>query len=116
MYDICKDLLDAYASSADVLPKLLEGVTDEQAQAARGGDEDWSIIEVLCHMRDAEQRALERFRAMRDEDEPFLEGYDQDAWAKERDYASYSLAPALAEFLQVHASHLQELTDLPFDK
>src|SRR5438876_3776585 len=112
MYDIPKDLLDAFRSTPAVLEVLLAGYTQEQAQAARGGDENWSVVEVVCHLRDAEERALERMRLMRDQDNPFLEGYDQDVWAQERNYAGADLREVLARFLEFRAQHIAELEAL----
>src|SRR4051812_7531792 len=83
MYDTARDLLDAFRATPVVLARVLDGCTQEQAQAARGGDENWSVVEVLCHLRDAEARGLERMRAMRDENLPFLPAFDQDAWARD---------------------------------
>src|ERR671936_578067 len=99
MYNVHGDLLDAFRAMPEVLVKTLEGCTQEQAQAARGGDEDWSIVEVVCHLRDAEERGLERMRAMRDQDDPPLAAYDQDQWARERNYAAADLREALDAFL-----------------
>lgn len=113
MYDIRKDLLDAFSAARDVFTGLLADCTPEQAWQARGGDENWSVVEVVCHLRDAEERALERMRAMRDQDEPFLPGYDQEQWASERNYAAAELAPALAAFLALRAQHLADLEALP---
>src|SRR5690348_4711731 len=100
MYDMIGDMIDAFSATPVVLQALLAGCTQEQAQVARGGDENWSVVEVVCHMRDAEERSIERMRAMRDEDDPFLPGYDQDAWAKERGYANGNLREALATYLK----------------
>src|SRR6476661_5038115 len=113
MYDVPKDLLDAFRATPAVYETLLAGVTQAQAQQARGGDEDWSVVEVVCHLRDAGQRALERMQAMRNEDEPFLPAYDQDAWARERNYAADDLRAALAAFLQIRAQQIAELEALP---
>ena len=115
MYDTRKDLLDAFRAGPEVIDGLLVGVSQEQAQAAKGGDEDWSVVEVVCHLRDAEERAIERMRSMRDEEESFLAGYDQEAWARERDYASADLRQALADFLRYRAQHIAELESLPAD-
>jgi hypothetical protein len=112
MYDTQKDLLDGFRSAPDIFKSLLEGVSQEQAQAARGGDEDWSIVEVVCHLRDAEERALERMRAMRDQDEPFLPGYDQEAWARERNYAAQDVHEALQGYLRLKEQHIAELEAL----
>ena len=112
MYDIPKDLLDAFRSAPAVLEALLARYTQEQAQAARGGDENWSVVEVVCHLRDAEERALQRMRMMRDEDDPFLAGYDQEAWARERNYAAADLSQAFARFVQLREQHISELEPL----
>src|SRR5579871_6029384 len=106
MYDTNKDLMDALTTAPDIFVGLLANVTQEQAQQARGGNEDWSIVEVMCHMRDAEQRGLERMQEMRDKDNPFLPGYDQDAWARDRNYAAADLHDALAAFLKIRAQRI----------
>ena len=98
MYDVASDLIAALAAGPDALEGLLAVVDDDLARRARGGDEGWSVVEVVCHLRDAEERALERLRAMRDEREPFLPAYDQDAWAIERGYAGEDLHRAFAAF------------------
>jgi hypothetical protein len=115
LYDTAKDLLDGFRAAPAVLEALLQGCTQAQAQAARGGDENWSVVEVVCHLRDAEERGLERMRAMRDEAEPFLPAYDQDAWAAERHYAAADLRAALAAFMRLRAQHIAELAALPAD-
>lgn len=112
MYNLQRDLLDAFRSTSDTLRFLLREVTQEQAAAARGGDENWSVVEVMCHLRDAEERALERMRAMRDETNPFLPGYDQEAWARERNYAAQDLQDALAAFLRLREEHINDLSAL----
>jgi hypothetical protein len=112
LYDVPKDLLDGFRAAPAVYEALLRGCSQEQAQAARGGDEGWSVVEVLCHLRDAEERAIERMRAMRDGDAPLLPSYDQDAWARERDYAAADLRDALAAFLRLRAQHIAELEAL----
>ena len=91
---------------------MLHGCSQEQAQSARGGDEGWSVVEVVCHLRDAEERSLERTRAMRDEEDPFLPGYDQEQWAIDRQYAEADLREALAAFLDIRRQHLAELAAL----
>ena len=115
MYNINGDLLDGYRSGPDIFRALLEGCTQEDALEARGGDENWSVVEVLCHLRDAEERALQRMRAMRDEENPFLPAYDQDSWAQERNYASQELGPTLDAFLRLRETHVAELVALPAD-
>ena len=113
MYDSARDLVDSMSSASDALEAVLVGVDDDLAGRARGGDEGWNVVEVLCHLRDAEERAVERLRAMRDEEEPYLPAYDQDAWAAERDYADDDLRRAAAAFARHRGDHVAELRALP---
>jgi hypothetical protein len=113
MYHISKDLLDAFRAAPAIYEALLRDCTQEQAQTARGGDEGWSIVEVICHLRDAEERGLERMRAMRDQDEPFIPSYDQEQWACDRNYAAADLREALAAFLRFRTQHIDALAALP---
>jgi uncharacterized damage-inducible protein DinB len=113
MYDTAGDLIGGLDAAPDALAGLLAGVEDDLARLARGGDEGWSIVEVVCHLRDCEERALERLRAMRDADEPELAAYDQDALAIERDYAGDDLGRAAAAFAAYRAKHVTALRALP---
>ena len=115
MYDTARDLTDALAAAPDAIEGALAGADADLARRAHGGDEGWSVVEVVCHLRDAEERAAERMRAIRDEDDPRIAGYDQDAWAIERDYAGEDLRAALAAFSRHRAAHVAELRSLPAD-
>jgi hypothetical protein len=112
MYNTPQDLLDALRATPDTIQALLYGVTHAQAAVARGGDENWSVVEVVCHLRDAEERALERMRSMRDLLDPVMAGYDQARWAVERNYAATDLRVALSAFLLLRATHVTELAGL----
>jgi hypothetical protein len=112
LYDSNRELIEALRATPDVLAALLRGVSQAQAQAARGGDENWSVVEVVCHLRDAEAHALNRMRAIRDQDNPAISGYDQEALAREHNYAASDLAEALDAFLARRAEHLADLAAL----
>jgi hypothetical protein len=111
MYDSTRELVDALQATPDVLSGLMRDVTPERARAAHGEGE-WSVVMVVCHLRDAEERALQRMRAMRDEHDPTISGYDQEAWASERNYAADDMRSALAAFLRLRAVHVAELAAL----
>lgn len=112
MYDLHHDVLDALKSTPETLAGLLAGVGREQARAARGGDENWSVLEVVCHLRDAEEISLQRTQAMRDQDSPQIIGYDQEALARQRDYRSADLQAALDGFTAFRQQHLAVLAAL----
>ena len=65
MYDLPHDLLDALKATPEILNGLLDGIGEAQARSARGGDENWSVVEVVCHLRDAEEFFMKRFQAMK---------------------------------------------------
>lgn len=112
MYDTTSELIGLLRATPEVLEGLLRAVTPERARAARGGDEDWSVVEVVCHLRDATERAIERTRALRDEENPVIHGYDQEAWARERNYAAADLSDAFAAFVRFRAQHVADLEAL----
>jgi DinB superfamily len=112
MYDLHHDLLDALKAAPETLAGLLAGVSQEQARSSKGGDENWSVVEVVCHLRDAEEVSLQRTIAMRDQDIPQIIGYDQEALARERSYRSTNLQAALAAFTAFRKQHLAVLAAL----
>ena len=112
MYNLTHDLLDALQATPEVLEALLAGCTQEQATSARGGDEGWSVVEVVCHLRDAEEQALARLHLMRDTADPVIAAYDQERWARERNYPEASLHEALAAFTRLRAQQVAELAKL----
>jgi len=112
MYDTPQELLNAFRATPDTLEGLLRGVSRKTASAAQGGDEGWSVLEVVCHLRDVEERAIERMHLMRDAANPPIPAYDQAQWAVERNYAAADLGTALAAFLRFRATHCAELAAL----
>ena len=115
MYNSIRDMLDAYQVIPDILKFLLKDVSQEQAQSATGGDEDWSIVEVLCHLHDAEEFALNRNKLMRDQDNPNIIPYDQEQLAKDRRYADQDLRQALSDFIRLRQEHVSLLENLSED-
>lgn len=112
MYNTIQDLLGAYQATPETLQILLRNYSHVQAATARGGEEGWSVVEVICHLRDSEEASLERTRAMRDQFNPKLSARDPAKLAIERNYASTSLDSALSAFLKFRSVHIEELTAL----
>jgi len=112
MYNLPRELLDALSVTPDTLTGLLPGVTQERAQKAKGGDEGWSVVEVLCHLRDAEEFGLQRDILMRDRDNPDILPWDQEKRALELNYAAQNLRTVLAEFIALRQQRLAVLERL----
>jgi hypothetical protein len=109
MYDLQHDLLDALKAVPETLSALVNGINDDEARSARGGDENWSVVEVFCHLRDAEEFFIKRYQAMRDQNEPVIDGYDQEALAREREYKNAGFRAALASFISLRGQAISEL-------
>jgi HAD superfamily hydrolase (TIGR01549 family) len=75
----------------------------------RPGDHEWSITEVVCHLRDVDQEVnWPRLQKVMAEDNPFLPGVATDPWADERQYHQEDGLVALSEFIKIR----QKLTEL----
>ena len=111
MYDERADLLTALRSGPVVLRTLLNVVTDRAG--SDDGEDEWSAVEIVCHLRDAERIALERDQLIESENRPTLSAYDQDELAEKNAYASQDLATAVREFEELRMSHVAFLEGIP---
>src|SRR5512141_1914785 len=107
------ELIDALNAIPETLKGLLSRVTVEEARSAKGGDENWSVVEVICHLRDAEEISLGRVKAIRDQDCPKIASYDQEALARERNSSAadpYAALETFAGFREQHTAVLAALS------
>jgi FMN phosphatase YigB (HAD superfamily) len=71
---------------------------------------EWSITEVLCHLRDVEKEVNQpRIEEILTQDNPFLIAENTDAWAESRDYQHQDGPQALKDFLKTRYKTLQKL-------
>jgi hypothetical protein len=84
-----------------------------QAMRWRPGEGRWSAHEVACHAADAETNAAMRIRYLVTEPKPVIQGYDEARWARDLDYQSAPLEPALATVDAVRAHTASLLRRLP---
>ena len=82
----------------EVIEHVLANVSQAQATTYRDGDEGWTTLEVLCHLRDFDEIFLSRARMMLEQDYPQLPAYDHEAMAIEDAYNDQDLAEVLASF------------------
>jgi len=76
----------------------------------RPADSEWSLTEVMCHLRDVEREVhQERFRALIEKDNPFIQGVSADEWADERQYRLEDGVMAMNEFLEARAATIEML-------
>ena len=62
------------------LVALLSGLDTKQLRQ-RPPDGEWSALQILCHLADAEMVYGVRIRLILTVEKPWISGYDQDAWA-----------------------------------
>jgi len=74
-------LIDQYAAGYGAVMTALDGITPEELDAREGSGE-WSPRQVVHHLGDSEMTSAIRIRRMIAEDNPSLQGYDQDQFAE----------------------------------
>jgi uncharacterized damage-inducible protein DinB len=75
---------------------------------------EWSMKEVMAHLRDLERDLfLPRLRRILEEERPQFESFDPDVWARSRDHREGSFERDLEEFAAARAQTLAFLAALP---
>lgn len=108
-------LLEGLEQSAQTLSHILADLSQSQAQRIRDGDDGWSVLEILCHLRDYQAIFAERIRRILEEDMPTFTPYDEKARLAlviENDYANQDLRQVLAEFLAARRAIVERLAPL----
>ncbi len=105
------------AELAEFLSSLLQALAAPDIDwRRRPSAEAWSIVEILCHLRDVELEVHQpRFRALAETDNPFIPGVDPDQWAEPRNYFCQDGRAALADFSDARRETLALLESLPED-
>ena len=81
---------NGYAEVADALNDISEPELD--FSHARG---KWSSREIVHHLADSEMTSAIRLRKLLVESSPYIQGYDQDAFAKKLHYGERPIEPSL---------------------
>ena len=74
---------------------------------------EWSAVEVITHVKDADGVLNQRVKLLLDQDNPSLEFQAVFEWAESRREAS-SISDILEAYMKSREETLQRLTDLPF--
>lgn len=77
-------------------------------------EEEWSVLEHLCHLKDIEQEGYAvRIEKLKHETEPFLADIDGDKLAQTRSYNSQDFDQALRDFTLARQQNVDSIKDLP---
>lgn len=78
------------------------------------GEKGWTILEILCHLRDFDEFFHGRALLMRDQEHPQLPAYDHEALARERRYNEQDPTAVLTDLHQKRSrfvTFFQNLTE-----
>jgi len=106
------DLLERFRRGPELLAVVLTGVFGEEEDFVPAPDK-WSIRQITAHLADSELVCAHRMRQIIAEENAVLVAYDQEAWAKNLDYARRKPKQSLESFRRVRAENYELLKPLP---
>jgi hypothetical protein len=94
--------VDSVLGILSATPAVLNGLSrglDSSAWSHKPTPNDWSLSELVCHLRDTEREIHQmQITLFKEQSEPFIPRPDTSVWASQRDYAHEDGASALKEF------------------
>jgi uncharacterized damage-inducible protein DinB len=104
-------LLERFRRGPELLAIVLTGVFGEEEDFTTAPGK-WSIRQIVAHLADCEVVYAHRIRQVIAEENPTLVAFDQDAWAKNLDYARRKPKQSLETFRRVRAENYDLLRPL----
>ncbi len=111
MSDIA-DLLERFRRGPELLAVVLTGVFGEEEDFSPAPGK-WSIRQIIAHLADSEIVCAHRLRQIIAEEQPTLIAFDQDAWARNLDYARRKPKQSLESFRRVRGENYELLKEVP---
>jgi len=108
------DLIATYAAGYDEVMNALNGFPADSL-GAHPIPGKWSAREIVHHLGDSESTSAWRLRRLLVEDDPLIQGYDQDAFASRLRYNERDMAPALEAFRYARQSTMQVIEQMTDD-
>jgi hypothetical protein len=101
-----KDLIAKYAAGYEEVKAALNGFPADSL-GAHPIPGKWSAREIVHHLGDSESTSAWRLRRLLVEDNPLIQGYDQDEFATKLRYNERDMAPALEAFRLARETTMQ---------
>lgn len=102
------ELIEQYKQGHNEVIKALEGFPAAFLEQ-RPAPGKWSAAEIVHHLADNEMISAIRLRWLLTQDQPVIQGYDQDFFALRFEYNSRPIEPALRAFEAARATTAQLL-------
>jgi uncharacterized damage-inducible protein DinB len=105
-------LLDRYAQVVDDFADFLDHFPEERLDQPQGSD-GWSVHSILAHVRDMEASAfLPRLELLLEQEQPYLERYDERQWLQENNPPKESVQEILESYRCLRERELSWLKDM----
>lgn len=105
-------LIARMESFAETLPRLVAGLTDDEARY-KPPSGAWSILEIVCHLADEETDDFRvRLRMTQEDPAAPWPAADPERWAVERKYNEQNLQQALERFVRERRETIRWLRSL----
>jgi len=101
--------------SALVFATTIGGVSQEQAGQLTDGPDGWSILEIMCHVRDYQEIFIERVERMINEDNPTLTPVDaaaREALIVDNRYAEQDLLAVYQDYASTRKKFIEYVASL----
>lgn len=95
-----------------ILNALLHGVDAARALSATDGADGWSVLEVVCHLRDFEKGVAERIMLFLSTPNPTFDNFDAQGVAARGNYKAANLREAFDTLVELRRQNLAKLATL----
>lgn len=109
-------LVDSMRKNVQILGHVLQNVSQEQAASWRDGPDGWTVLEVVCHLRDFDEIFQERGHLMLNQEHPTFPVYDHLALVVERAYNEQDLRQVYHTLQESRERFIHFFTDLSHDQ
>ena len=112
--------VDSLLGILSATPAVMNGLShglDSSAWSHEPTPDDWSLSELVCHLRDTEREIHQmQIELFKEQNEPFIPRPDTSVWASQRDYFHEDGASALKEFNDARHITLKLLKEITVER
>jgi len=98
--------LDQLKFAVPIYHTILGSLSPDEIITKRDGGDGWTVLEVMCHLRDYERLIIERATVTLNQDNPPMPGMNPAALAIEKAYNEQDLATVVEEWANSRAEYL----------